>query len=193
MTLESQTALAAPSTAPQETSVVAVYSTHEQAEAAVLELQRAGIDMTRLSILGRKITEEHVLGYYTAGDRMKFWGVRGAFWGSLYGVLLGSGVFLIPAIGPLVVMGPLVGWLVGALEGAAIGGSAGVLGAALAAMSIPEESAIKYEVAVKAGSFLVVARGSHDIVEHARLVLDGTGSSLLEAHRDGPTALLPGR
>ncbi len=113
---------------------------------------------------------------------MKFWGGRGAFWGTLWGMLFGGAFFFIPTIGPLVVMGPLVGWLVGALEGAAIGGTAGVLGAALASIGIPDDSVVKYEGAVRAGQFLVVARGTSDIIDHARAVLGTTGASQLVAH-----------
>jgi uncharacterized membrane protein len=83
-------------------------------------------------------------------------------------------VFFIPAIGPLVVMGPLVGWIIGALEGAAVGGAAGVLGAALTSIGIPDDSVVKYEFDVKAGKFLVLARGNADMIEHARSVLGTT-------------------
>ena len=89
----------------QENSAVAVYSSHTGAEAAVRALQRAGVDMKQLSIVGKDFhTEEHALGFYTAGDRMKFWGTRGAFWGFLWGMFFGSAFFFIPLLGPLVVM-----------------------------------------------------------------------------------------
>jgi hypothetical protein len=54
-----------------------------------------------------------VIGYYNAGDRMKYWGKLGAFWGGFWGLLFGSAFFLIPGVGPLLVAGPLVGWIVG--------------------------------------------------------------------------------
>jgi uncharacterized membrane protein len=167
----------------QEYSVVAIYDTHTDAEAALKDLQKAGLDMKRLSIIGKDFhTEEHALGFYTSGDRMKFWGVRGAFWGSLWGVLFGGAFFFIPAIGPLVVMGPLVGWIVGALEGAAVGGAAGVFAAALAGIGIPKDSIVKYELDVKAGKFLVLARGTAEMITHAHVVLGTTGASLLAKH-----------
>jgi uncharacterized Fe-S cluster-containing radical SAM superfamily enzyme len=54
-------------------SVVAIYDTHEQAELAVKSLQEAGIDMKTLSIAAKdQHTDEHVVGYYNAGDRMKY-------------------------------------------------------------------------------------------------------------------------
>ena len=61
-------------------TVVGLYKTHTEAETAIKELQRAGFDMKKLSIMGKDYhTEEHVIGYYNAGDRMKFWGKLGAF------------------------------------------------------------------------------------------------------------------
>jgi hypothetical protein len=182
----------------RERSAVAVYTTHTAAEAAVKALQRAGVDMKRLSIVGKDFhTEEHVLGFYTAGERMKFWGTRGAFWGSLWGVLFGSAFFFIPVLGPLVVMGPLVGWIVGALEGAAVGGAGGVLAAAFASLGIPKDSVVKYELAVKTGSYLILAHGDAEMIEHARAVLATTGAAQLATHartellaRDGILNLL---
>lgn len=166
----------------QEDTAVALYDSHLGAEAAIKALQLAGLDMKRLSIVGKDFhTEEHALGFYTSGDRMKFWGGQGAFWGSLWGLMFGSAFFVIPGVGPLVVMGPLVGWIVGALEGAAVGGAAGVLAAALAGIGIPKDSVVKYEVEVKAGKFLVLARGTPAIVAHARAVLATTNASELTA------------
>ena len=158
-----------------EHSVVAIYETHDAAEAAIRALQHAGVDMRRLSIVGGDIhTEEHALGFYTIGDRVNFWGGLGLFWGSIWGMLFGSAFFFLPAVGPVVVMGPLVGWIVGGLEGAAVGGAAGALGAALSSIGIPKDSVVKYELEVKAGKFLVLAHGPLEMVTHARTVLGAT-------------------
>ena len=65
-------------------AAIAVFADHEQAEAAIRSLQSAGIDMKKLSIVGKDFhTEEHALGFYNLGDRMKVWGKLGAFWGSI--------------------------------------------------------------------------------------------------------------
>jgi hypothetical protein len=74
--------------------------------------------MKKLSILGKDYTtKEHATVFYNAGDRMKLWGTRGAFWDSLWGMLFGTGFFFVPMISPIVAMGPLAGWLAGALDG----------------------------------------------------------------------------
>jgi hypothetical protein len=55
-------------------SVVAIFDSYDEAEGAVKALQQAGVDMKSLSIAGRGVhTDEHVVGYYNAGDRMKYW------------------------------------------------------------------------------------------------------------------------
>jgi uncharacterized membrane protein len=166
-----------PKVRADDNSIIAIYDTHTAAESAIKSLQQAGIDMKQLSIVGKDFyTEEHVVGFYTSGERMKFAGGRGAFWGSLWGVLFGSAFFVIPIIGPL------VGMIVSALSGAVIGGSAGVLAAALASLGIPEDSVVKYELAVKGGSYLVLARGSSKMVELARTTLGTSDASHLQVH-----------
>jgi hypothetical protein len=50
---------------------VAVYKSHQEAEAAIKELQKAGFNMKNLSIVGKDYhTEEQVLGFYNTGDRV---------------------------------------------------------------------------------------------------------------------------
>jgi hypothetical protein len=90
--------------------------------------------MHKLSIIGADYhSEEDVVGYYNTGDRMRSWDKNGAFWGGIWGVLLGSAFFVIPGIGPLVAAGPLVVAIVSALEGAVAVGAIGALGAGLMA------------------------------------------------------------
>ena len=80
-------------------SVVAVFETHNQAEEAIRELQKDGVDMKQLSIVGKDYhTDEHVVGYYNAGDRMQYWGKLGAYWGGFWGLLFGSAFFWACAI-----------------------------------------------------------------------------------------------
>jgi uncharacterized membrane protein len=154
-------------------SVVAIYDTHVQAEKAIKVLQEVGIDMKSLSIAGRSMhTDEHVVGYYNAGDRMKYWGSVGAFWGGLWGLLFGSAAFAIPGLGPILVAGPLVSWIVAGLEGAVVVGGVTALGAGLVSIGIPKDSVIKYEMALKTDKYLLVVHGTPDTVYGARLVLE---------------------
>jgi hypothetical protein len=165
-------------------SVVAIYPSHTAAEAAIKELQQSGFDMNKLSILGRDyLTEEHVVGFYNAGDGMKYWGKMGSLWGAFLGLLVGSGFFLIPGIGPLLVAGPLVGMIVGALEGGVVVGGLSALGAGLYSLGIHKDSIMKYETALKSGKFVVIAHGSVDDATHAKEILNRTKPETLEHHQ----------
>jgi uncharacterized membrane protein len=162
-------------------SVVAVYDSHDQAEAAVRELQADGFDMTQLSIVGKDMhTEEHVVGYYTTGDRMMYWGKLGAFWGGFWGLLLGSAFFWVPGVGQLLVAGPLVMWIVGALEEAAVL----ALGAGLFSIGIPKHSVVQYETEVKSGKLLLIAHGTADEVGLAKAILHRTKAKSATVHAE---------
>ena len=164
-------------------AVVGIYKTHTEAETAIKELQRAGFDMKKLSIMGKDYhTEEHVIGYYNAGDRMKFWGKLGAFWGGFWGLLFGSAMFLVPGVGHVMVFGPLVSWIIGALENAAVVGGVSALGAGLFSIGIPKNSVLDYEEAVKAAKFLVIAQGTTTAVGKAKSILETSGATRVDTH-----------
>jgi hypothetical protein len=166
-----------------EDACVATFPSHEDAEKSVKALQQAGFDMKKLSIMGKDYhSEEHVVGYYNAGDRMKAWGKLGAFWGGLWGVLVGAAFFAVPGLGPIAVAGPLVAAVVGGLEGAVVVGGLSAIGAGLYSVGIPKDSVLQYESALKAGKFLLVAHGSKDEVERARSVLVVHKPEAIESH-----------
>lgn len=132
--------------------------------------------MTKLSIVGNDYhTDEHVTGYYNAGDRMMYWGKAGALWGGFWSMLFGSAFFAIPGVGPVLVAGPLVAWIIGVLEGAAVVGGFSALGAALASIGIPNNSVLQYETELTNDRLLLVVHGTADEVEKARGILSSQG------------------
>jgi hypothetical protein len=164
-------------------AVVAIYGTHLEAEEAIKVLQRAGTDMRTLSVVGKDShTDEHVVGYYNTGDRMKYWGKAGAFWGGFWGLLFGAAFFAIPGIGPVLVAGPAVAWIVGALEGATLFGGLSAIGAGLYSIGIPKDSVLKYEMALKTDKFLLMVHGTAAEVGKAKEILEGTRSMGVTLH-----------
>jgi hypothetical protein len=165
-------------------AMIAVYSTHAEAELGIKELHKAGFDMEKLSIIGKDYhSEENVVGYYNTGDRMRYWGKLGAFWGGIWGLLFGSAFFMIPGFGPILVAGPMVAWLVGAMEGAVVAGGLSIIGAGLYSIGIPQDSVLRYEMAIKAGKFVIVAHGTVDEVAHAREIIGYTKPIESEVHQ----------
>jgi hypothetical protein len=168
----------------EQSNAVAVYDSHIQAEEALRKLSTASFDIKKLSIIGKGYhSEESVVGYYTTGDRMKSWGGIGAFWGGLWGLLFGAGLFLIPGVGPVLVAGPILAALVGALESAVVVGGLSALTAALVSMGIPKDKSIKYEADVKADKYLLVVHGTAEEVERTRAILAETSPVSLETHQ----------
>jgi hypothetical protein len=174
-------------------SVIAVFPDHLAAEMAVKKLTAGGLAMKNLTIVGKGYhTEEKIVGFYNTGDRVRFWGSRGAFWGGLWGLFFG-GVFLAtPIIGPVFVLGYLTAALISALEGAVVVGGLGALGAALASIGVPKNSVLDYETAIAADNFLVMAHGPADEIIHAKAILDGAGPTRMDVHGTPGPAATPG-
>jgi hypothetical protein len=173
----------------QDGNVIAVFADHQGAEAAVKKLAEAGIDMKHLSVVGKGYhTDEKVVGFYNAGDRVKFWGKRGAFWGGLWGWLVGALFLTIPGTGPVVVLGYLAAAAVSAIEGAVVVGGVSALGAALYSIGIPKNSVIQYEADLKAEKFLVMAHGPAEEMARAKTILATFNPSRLDQHEGGKVA-----
>ena len=164
-------------------AIVSIYHSHAAAEAAVKRLQEAGYNMKKLSIVARDYhTEQHIVGFFNTGDRMKYWGKLGAFWGGLWGLLFGGAFFWVPGIGPVLVAGPLASAIVAGLEGAVVGSGLSALGAGLYGLGIPKNSVLKYEVALEAGKYVLVAHGTNEEAAKARAILEATEPAELDEH-----------
>lgn len=154
-------------------AAVDVCNTHAEAEHVIRQLQKAGFDIKKLSIVGKnQHDEKQIAGYYNTGDQMKHWGKSGAFWGGVWGMLSGSAFFFVPEIGPILVAGPLAAAIVGALEQTVAVGGLNAFGVGLYNLGIPQNSITAHEAALKQGKFLVIAHGTTEEVAKARDVLE---------------------
>lgn len=170
-----------------DNAVIAVFSDHQGAEAAVKKLAGAGIDIKHLSVVGKGYhTDEKVVGFYNTGDRMKFWGKRGAFWGGLWGWLFGGVFMFIPVVGHVVVLGYLASMAIAAVEGAVVVGGLSALGAALYGSGIPKDSVVAYETAITADGFLVTAHGPAEEMTRAKAILGTLGAARVDLHERAP-------
>jgi hypothetical protein len=176
----------------QNESVVAVFSEHQEVDAAIKKLTYAGLAIRNLSVIGRgHHSEEKIAGFYRAGNRIKFWGKRGAFWGNLWVLFDGGVSFTIPPIGHIVVLGYLASIVVCALDGAIMVGGLSALGAALNSAGAPRDSVVQYEQAVKADGFLVIVHGCVEELARARAILVQDHPARLDLH-DGLMTSLSG-
>jgi hypothetical protein len=151
---------------------IARFADHSGAEMAVKTLAQGGFDMKQLSIVGRGYhTDESIVGFYNAGERIHFWGKYGAFWGGLWGLFSGGILLTIPAMGPMVALGVVANVIVSIVEGAILGAGGSALVAALYSIGIPKDSILEYEQTLKANGFLVFVHGSASDIARAKSIL----------------------
>lgn len=162
-------------------SVVAIYRSHIDAEAAVRRLAADGLPIETISIVGRNFeTHEDIQGFYRPADAALAGAGDGAWFGGIFGLMLGAmGFFIMPAFGAFMVMGPLSGMIAGAIGGAGVG----ALINGLVALGIPRDQALIYQERVQAGEFLVVVHGGANEVSRAHEILDGGIHTNLQIHR----------
>jgi hypothetical protein len=156
-------------------AAVSICNSHQEAEAAIQTLKKFGFDVKKLSLIGKGYhSEEHPLGFYSTGDKIRAWGSTGAFWGSIWGILMAPAVFLLPPLGMVAMAGPIVSVVISALEGAVLVGGLSAVGAALSQLGVSKEQVIVYETALKADKYVLMVHGSDDEVARAKSILAGT-------------------
>jgi len=164
---------------------VGIFHTHDQAEQAVHRLIDAGVPADHISILTQGLElKEQVQGYVTTGDVARETAGVGAWTGGLFGLLAGTAFLWVPALGPLIILGPLAGAAIGALEGGAIGGLLGaILGKQMEKDRVP-----KIQAALQGGKFVVVVHDSAQELEMVRRIMGENGGRDVATYPAGAAA-----
>jgi hypothetical protein len=158
------------------TAVFGIYSTRENVETAVRQLQAEGFRPTDISVLVPENLGTKDLAHTKATKAPEGAAAgagSGAVIGGALGWLAGIGALAIPGIGPLLAAGPIVAALAGA---GAFGAVAGVTGA-LIGLGIPEYEAKRYEGRLQKGGILLsVHADNHDWAKRGKSILERTGA-----------------
>ncbi len=171
-------------------SVIAVFTDHQAAEAGIRKLLTAGFDIKSLSVVGKGYqTGENVVGFHNTDDRIRFWGLRGAFWSGLWALFFGGVFVTVPVVGNVVVLGYLATTAIAVIENTIAVGGLNALGAALHSIGAPKDSIIQYEVAVKADGFLVMAHGPADEMATAKSYLRTENPEHIDYHSNDANIL----
>jgi hypothetical protein len=138
----------------EHNAVVAICDTHTEVEAALKELKHAAFNINKLSIVGQDYwPAKHVGEYPNTADGIKY------------------GSIAISGIGPVLIVGPLLGWVLGALEETVVAGGITAIGTALKNMGIPKDSVLSYETALRFGKFLLLVHGTAEEVAQAQHIM----------------------
>ncbi len=157
-------------------TLVALYDTFPEAEAAVQGLIRSGVPKDNISLVANKtgsgyadadVADVHQSS--PAADAAGRDATKGAAVGGIGGLLVGMGFLAIPGVGPLLAAGPILAALTGAGVGAATGGIIG----ALTHAGVSKDDADYYAEGVRRGGALVTATVADNEVRAAQAILDG--------------------
>lgn len=160
--------------------IVAVYRNEDEAKEVLKRLMDMNCPMDMISVLGQvHASGDDTLGIYhlNIGERIQAWGKYGAFWGGLWGTLVGAaGLFIIPGMGPVAAAGFIVETLV---TGAAVGVSAIAGAATLSQLAIafhrtgiPEKTILTLHQAIQDGKYVLLLRGTEIEVTQWQKILE---------------------
>jgi len=121
-------------------SFVAVFEAYDRARDAITELSSKGHESGGFSIVGLD---------------------------PAIGCMAQAAAVMIPGFGPLMVVGPAVGWIIDAMEIPVNVQGLSALGSGLVSQGVPRIQARKYEVWVKGGKVLLIGSGNHQQVRAA--------------------------
>jgi hypothetical protein len=85
------------------------------------------------------------------------------------------------------VAGPLTAWIISALEGAIIFSGISAFSAALYSIGIPKDSLLEYEVALKAGKFVLILNGTSEEITQAQEVIKSNKPDFIHQHKFATT------
>lgn len=163
---------------------VAIYNTREQGESAIREIQNSGIDMMRLSFLGRDYrARDKLVGRYQSSDHTRYWENLSAFDGGIWGLLSSIALFNIPETGPFLAGGPVASAIIGALEGTPTVMGLSAVGSGLHIIGIPRDSVLKYERVIKDDKYLLIAQGVDGEIAAIKAIIKNTDAVEFDLHQ----------
>lgn len=173
-------------------TLIAAFSEYQEADAVVEKIVEGGFNLKNFSLVGKGYPcRSRLIHFYKAVDRMKFWGKRGTFAGSLAGFLLGqfflTGMLALPQ--PYLIIINLLAWMI--IGGLVMGGAMALV-AVLFRLRIPKDDLIKHLSDVKADDFLLVAHGTAEEMELAKAIILTTHPTQLHLYHAVKNIKIPG-
>ena len=139
---------------------ISIFDSHDDAVKALEELREYGVDMSKISLVGRAEIIEDKMHVKSNKALIAAPVAIGTVVGTSLGLLTGVGLFAIPGLGILFGAGAVVG----ALGGFEVGLAAGGLTTILIELGV-KENHIEYEHHIREGRFLMMADGTEDEID----------------------------
>ncbi len=147
---------------------ISIFDSHDEAVRALEELRESGVDMSKISLVGRaEIVDDHM---HIKSNKPLIAAplAIGTIVGTTLGLLTGVGLFAIPGLGVLFGAGAVVG----ALGGFELGVAAGGLTTILVELGVKENHVV-YEHHIREGRFLMMVDGTEAEIHRIGNILEG--------------------
>ena len=174
---------------------VGTFMTRQDAELALQELQEAGFDMNRVSVIVSNPQSEDKIGgaevkpaSEQAKDGAGAGATAGAATGGLLGLIGGLSVVALPGVGAVAELGIV---LANTLLGSGIGAAGGGLVGALIGWGIPEDRARYYDEMLSRGRYIVLMEGTSAEISGAEAILQNRRIQDWAIYNAGMTTTYP--
>lgn len=162
----------------EENTTVTIYSNPDQVQSALVQLEKFGFDLNRISVIGKAYRDQKELAaYYEQDKKLKCWGERSEFWNRLSSVIRKWVLFSCPGTGSLLVVGPIAVWIVAVLNNSAIFVGLSALGATLYSMGLAKDRVQDCEESLRKGSYLLIVHGPAQEVTQAKKILQSADTA----------------
>jgi hypothetical protein len=169
-------------------TVIGLFDSYDEAQRVIRDLVNSGFSRDDIGLVandqgGTFAREVGSRGTSATGEAVGAGAMSGSVVGGVLGLLVGTGLLIIPGIGPVLAAGPLAAAIgtasaaVGATAvGAGIGAASGGLLGALVGAGIPEEEAGYYAEGVRRGGTLVTISAQGAMADQAYTIMQQHGA-----------------
>ncbi|MBD1895341.1 hypothetical protein [Coleofasciculus sp. FACHB-129] len=151
--------------------LVAVLADRIQAEAAYSALEKEGLPMNKVSILGRGYKSADEFGLIDPNEQAKKQSKLMAYWLIPFGFFAGIAFNITTGLDTFAWAGPIGNYLIAGLLGAASGAMGSVFVGGGVGLALGSGDALPYRNRLNAGKYLIVVKASETITRQATRIL----------------------
>ena len=164
--------------------LVAVLADRIQAEAAYLALEKEGVPIDKVSILGKGYKSADEFGLIDPNEQAKKQSQLMSYWLVPFGFVAGVTFNLLTDLNTFPWAGELGNRLIGGLLGAGAGAMGSLFAGGGIGLVLGSGDALPYRNRLNAGKYLVVVQGSESVTRQATRILRSFEPENLQGYRE---------
>jgi uncharacterized membrane protein len=172
-------------------TIIGLFDSLNAAQDVVKDLVDNGFTHDHISLVSQETEQTQAVGEPHEEDAAGRGAMSGTLLGGALGLLVGTGLLVIPGIGPVLAAGPIaaaIGTMTAAVGataiGAGVGAATGGLAGALIGEGVSEDDAQSYTEAVRRGGRLVMVQAEAGEAERAHTIMQRHGAANIRERAD---------